>query len=93
MGFSGIHAAGERVASNKPSERLQLMRIHNNPCMLGQFVVESAAAGVGGVGGPVDAGAVLLGCGGVHGLDEVCGDALAAMLGGYEEVLQVAHVF
>ena len=60
--------------------------------MLGNFVVKGAAAGVGGVGGPVDAGAVLLCSGGVDGLDEVCGDALAAMLGGYEEVLQVADV-
>jgi hypothetical protein len=33
------------------------MRIHDKPRMLGQFVVEGAAAGVGGLGGPVDAAA------------------------------------
>jgi hypothetical protein len=68
------------------------MRIHNKPRMLGEFVVEGAAAGVGGLGGPVDAGAVLLGCGGIHGFNERGGDTLAAMLGGDDEVLQVAHV-
>ena len=68
------------------------MRIHDKSRMLGEFVVEGAAAGVGGLGGPIDAGAVLIGSGGVDGLDEVCGNALAAMLGGDEEVLQVAHV-
>ncbi len=68
------------------------MRIHNKPRMLGEFVVEGAAAGVGGLGGPVNAAAATLGSGGVHGLDEIGGDAFAAMLGGDEEVLQVAHV-
>jgi hypothetical protein len=50
--------------------------------MLGEFVVEGAAAGVGGLGGPIDAAAGLLCGGGVHGLYERGGDALAAMLGG-----------
>ena len=74
------------------SHGLKLMRIHDKPCMLGEFVVEGAAAGVGGLGGPVNAAAATLASGGVHGCNEVCGDALAAMLGGDEEVLQVAHV-
>jgi hypothetical protein len=68
------------------------MRIHNKPRMLGEFVVEGAATGVGGLGGPVDAAAGLLCGGGVHGCNERGGDALAAMLGGDDEVLQVAHV-
>jgi hypothetical protein len=84
--------AGERVERNKPAERLKLLRIHNKPRMLGEFVVEGAAAGVGGLGSPVDAAAGLLCGGGIHGLDERGGDALAAMLGGDEHVLQVAHV-
>ncbi len=63
------------------------MRIHDKPRILGEFVVEGAAAGVGGVGDPVDARAVLLGCGGIDGLDEVCVDA-----GEGVEVLQVAHI-
>jgi hypothetical protein len=58
------------------------MRIHNKPRMLGEFVVEGAATGVGGLGGPVDAAAGLLCGGGVHGCNERGGDALAAMLGG-----------
>jgi hypothetical protein len=49
--------------------------------MLGELVVEGAAAGVGGLGGPADAAAGLL-CGGTHGLDERGGDAPDAMLGG-----------
>lgn len=68
------------------------MRIHDKPRMLGEFVVEGAAAGVGGLGGPVDAAAGLLCGGGIHGFNERGGDALAAMLGGDDEVLQVAHV-
>jgi hypothetical protein len=60
--------------------------------MLGEFVVEGAAADVGGLGGPVDAAAGLL-CGGcVHGCNECGCDALAAMFWGDDEVLQVAHV-
>jgi hypothetical protein len=72
--------------------RLKLMRIHYKPRMLGEFVVEGAAAGVCGLGGPVDAAAGLLCGGGVHGLYERGGDALAAVLWGDDEVLQVAHV-
>ena len=49
--------------------------------MLGEFVVKRSAAGVGGVGGPVDAEAFCFGSSGVRGCNEVCGDALAAMLG------------
>jgi hypothetical protein len=60
--------------------------------MLGEFVVEGAAAGVGGLGGSVDAAAGLLCGGGVHGFNERGGDALAAMLGGDDEVLQIAHL-
>ncbi len=60
--------------------------------MFGEFVVEGAAAGVGGLGGPVNAGAAVLGCGGIDGLDELRADALAAMGGGDEQVLQIAHV-
>jgi hypothetical protein len=67
------------------------MRINDKPRMLGQFVVEGAAAAVGGLGGPVDAAAALLG-GGVHSLDERGGDALATMLGGDGEVFHVAHM-
>ncbi len=73
-------------------KNLKLMRIHNKPRMLGEFVVEGAAAGVGGLGGPVNARATCFGCGGIDGLDELRADALAAMLGGDDEVLQVAHV-
>jgi hypothetical protein len=72
--------------------RLKLMRIHDKPRMLGEFVVEGAAAGVGGLGGPVDAAAGLLCGGGVHGFNERGGDTLAAMLWGDDKVLQVAHV-
>lgn len=60
--------------------------------MLGEFVVEGAAAGVGGLSCPVRAGAAVLGSGGIDGLDELRADALAAMGGGGVEVLQVAHV-
>ncbi len=68
------------------------MRIHNKPRMFGEFVVEGAAAGVGGLSCPVNAGAVGLRGGGIHGLDELRADTLAAMGGGGVEVLQVAHV-
>jgi hypothetical protein len=68
------------------------MRIHDKPRMLGEFVVEGAAAGVGGLGGPVNAGTALLSRSGIDGLDELRADALAAMLGGDDAVLQVAHV-
>jgi hypothetical protein len=50
--------------------------------MLGEFVVEGAAAGVSGLGGSVDAAAGLFCAGGIHGCNERGGDALAAMLGG-----------
>jgi hypothetical protein len=64
------------------NERLKLMRIHNIPRMLGEFVVECAAACIGDLGSPIDTTAGLLGSCGVHGLDERGSDALVAMLGG-----------
>jgi hypothetical protein len=60
--------------------------------MLGEFVVECAAAGVGGLSGLVNAAAACLLSGGIHGINQLRADALAAMGGGGVEVLQVAHV-
>jgi hypothetical protein len=63
---------------------MHVAQIHVKPRKLVEFVVEGAAVGVGGLGGSVNTRAIPLGSDGIHSLDKVCSDALAAMLGGDE---------